>query len=132
MEGLEHKADLPGAAQGAGVLVQAAEGLAVEPHFTRTRYVESGQEPQQRRFAGAGGSDDGGGLAALDAERHVVEDGQHAVWTVNLFAEVLRAEQRVAAGDIGHVETHPSSGTGTVPGAAGVGRAGAGDPGDGR
>ena len=87
MEGLEDKADMPGARRGAAVLVQRRELDAIEPDRALARLVEAGEQRDQRGLAGAGGPDHGDGLAGRDLEADVVQDGQHSLGAGNLLAQ---------------------------------------------
>ncbi|MNO85560.1 hypothetical protein D3C76_769330 [compost metagenome] len=59
LERLEHEADMFGAHACPLVLVQRAQVVAREDYFAGTGPVESGQQPEQGRFARARGADDG-------------------------------------------------------------------------
>ena len=62
----------------ARVLVEALERLPGQHHFPRTGHVEAGQQPDQRRLAGAGSADDGDRFTRVDGKTHVLEDRQLA------------------------------------------------------
>ena len=86
MEGLEHEADVAGAQRRAAVLIERGQLLAVEEHLADARFVEPGEQREQRGLARAGGADDRERLARADGEIHAVENGQRSLGTANLLA----------------------------------------------
>src|SRR6266568_33240 len=76
LERLEYEAEQPRAERRAPVLVQAEEIRAVEPHPARARRIQAGEKPEERRFSGTRGADDGDGLARHDLERNVLQNDQ--------------------------------------------------------
>ena len=74
--GLEDEADAVAADGSEGVVVEAREVLAVEPHLAGVGAVEGSHDVEQGALAGAGGADDGDGLALADDEGGVAQDSQ--------------------------------------------------------
>src|SRR5690349_886364 len=69
---------------------QAGEALALQANFAGTRRVDTGDEIDQRRLAGAIGPDEAADLAGGDADRDVFRRRQSA----EAFGEALGLEQR--------------------------------------
>ena len=67
--------------------LERGELHALQPHAAAARLVEPGEQREQRRLAGAGGTDHGHGLSGADGEADVVEDGQHSLGAGNLLAQ---------------------------------------------
>jgi hypothetical protein len=84
---LENEADFAASDSGAAILIEPAEFDAVEPDLARGRFVETGKQSQQCRFAGAGWPDDGSSFTAPNLETDIVEDGQFTLGTGNLLGQ---------------------------------------------
>ena len=59
--------------------------LAVEQHATEGRNVEAGEDPEQRRLAGAGGPEQRHELTGLDFERNPVQRRRRAERPHDIF-----------------------------------------------
>ena len=79
MEGLEHEADALRSQARAAILVELREVLAREQHAPARRHIEAGQQREQRRLAGAGGTDDGDRFARRRCRRT-----RRRQWSANL------------------------------------------------
>ena len=73
---LEHEPDLLAAQLRQGVLAERGDVDAVDHDRARRRRIEAGEQPEQRRLAAAGRTDDGHELPARDRRREGVENGQ--------------------------------------------------------
>ena len=76
MERLEDEAEMPVAEVRLGVDVELGDVGPLEEVAAGRGLVEGADDVHQRRFAGAGGADDGEEFAALDAQRNSRE-GPH-------------------------------------------------------
>ena len=92
MERLEHEADALRAQARAAVLIQLREIRAGEPDLAGGGRIKSGEQCEQRRFAGARGADDRHRLARRDLERHGTNNGQQTFRAANLLGEVFSLE----------------------------------------
>ena len=92
MEGLEHDADVVAAQIGQFVVVELAERPAVQPHRTRGRLLQSGEQYQQRGLAGAERTDDRHRLAGGDLEIDSTEHVQAAIVEFVGHAEVVELD----------------------------------------
>jgi hypothetical protein len=86
---LKNEPDLAIADARAAVFVERRELGAVQPDSARCGLVEARQQREQRRFAGSRRPYDRGGVAARDAERDGIEDGQLTLGAANLFREIF-------------------------------------------
>src|SRR5207249_3955466 len=78
VEALEDEADPPVADLGQSEVVEQLDRLTFEEIFAGGGPVETTEDVQEGRFAGAGRARDGDVLAGVDSERHAVE-GEHLV-----------------------------------------------------
>ena len=67
--------------------------MAVEPDVAARRAVEPGEQAEQRRLAGSRRADDRDGIARIDREADVVEDGQRRLAARHDLGELRGAEQ---------------------------------------
>src|SRR5690606_30798196 len=92
---LPDKADrLPLVAHAFGV-AQLGQVAAVDGHPPRARLVETADDVEQRRFAGAGSADQGHHLAALHAEVETLERDHFQVGHLVDFDEVIAQDKRL-------------------------------------
>ncbi len=63
MKRLEHESDMLAANRRAAIFIEFRQVDARDQHAAGARRIESREQRQQSRFAGAGGADDGQGLA---------------------------------------------------------------------
>ena len=82
----------------AAVRAGPGDGMAVEQNFAAGGFIESGDDADERGFAATGRADDADEFAAVDVERHVVEDDvRAAVGAEALFrSRTLRMTGRCA------------------------------------
>ena len=73
LEGLEDKADAAGAQPGAGVFVEIGESLPKQVNFAGSGQIESGEQPQQRRFARPRRTGNRQRFAGFDLQRNIAE-----------------------------------------------------------
>ncbi len=78
MEGLEDDADMAAPKGGELVLAEALKRLARDLHLARVGPLQTGQNHQQRRFAGAGRADDADAFAARHVEVDSLENMHRA------------------------------------------------------
>ena len=91
MVGLEDEADFAPAQQRERVLVHAGDLLAVENDGARGGRVKSGQQPEQRALAAAGGTGNGDELAARNVQIHTLQDFDPVNPGVDDFAEAANS-----------------------------------------
>lgn len=96
VEALKHKAHVLGTYRGAAVFIESREFRAVESYIAGTRYIQAGEQCQQRGFTGTRSADNGHGFTGADGEGHLFKNGQAAFGTANLFAQIFRGQYRRA------------------------------------
>ena len=89
---LEHETDAVCSNPGPAVFIELGEIGAVQDDMTLGRQIESGQQREQCRLAGARRPDDGHRLARLYRETDLGKNGQTTFRAANLFADVIRHE----------------------------------------
>src|SRR5882724_3376062 len=80
----------------APILIEARQIRPGEPDRARGRRIEAGKESKQSRFSRARLTDDRHRFSGGDLERHILDDGQRSLGTVNLFREGLSFENAFA------------------------------------
>ena len=95
MKRLKDETDMPAANFGTAVLVHRRQVLTAQTDVPDRRFIQAGQQGQQRRLAGAGRPDQRNALPGADLERDAVKDGQLAFRTANLLAQIFRLEDDV-------------------------------------
>ena len=103
LERLKHKGGVAPAQLGGGGFVEPAGVMAAEQHLPAGGPVETGQQPEQRRFARARHPRDGLGLTAAHEEIDLAEDLQLAAFKCNALADCagLNDDIRIS---LGHCE----------------------------
>ena len=90
---LKNETDLLAANRGESLLGEVREFLAVQPDAAAGGGVERAEDVEQRAFAGAGGTNNREGIAALDNELDAAKHRHGiAVRTFVLFMNVLQLE----------------------------------------
>ncbi len=102
MERLEDDADVGSAGERQLVLAEGRKVTSGDVDLAARRPLEAGEYHQERRLAGAGGSDDGHGLAARDLEAHATQDFDRPGAARECQAHILEADYR-----LGHVQRAP-------------------------
>ena len=100
--GLEDEADAFAAKGGEGVVVEPGEAVAFEEDLAGVGAVEGADDVEEGALAGAGGSDDGDGLALADEEGGVAKDGEGrgvALGLIGLGDAPQLEERRRVTGD---------------------------------
>ncbi len=86
IEKLEDEADFVAAEAGEVIVRKCCDRLAVDADLTGGGPVETADEVEEGRFAGAGGADDGDHLAPFDVEIDGIE-GHYFAFAVEMFGD---------------------------------------------
>ena len=88
MEGLKYEPYVVGPQSGAPIFIQCGNFFVAQPDFTFAGNIQSRQQSQQGRLAGAGSANDGDGFTPGDFQTDLVKYGERPLRAANLFAQV--------------------------------------------
>jgi hypothetical protein len=92
VEGLKHESDMLPPDRRAPILVEVGNIHPRDRHPAAGRRVQARQHGEERRFPGAGGSDNGQCLARSHGDADIGENGERPLRTRYGFAETLGLE----------------------------------------